>query len=204
MTPRMLQVLAGEAGEFERLRQEGRFDFFASRAVKDFGLPEPGGQAEEAWRVAATARLLATEAADGCPQETLHEGDKIIPTGPARKRALGLLKSWQNDVRYIPTFERLVPEADKTIGLAYWARNLNTAPRSHASRAVEETLFGLAVERLDRMEQVDCWPRNSTASSKRTRTVRKASGAVRRQTASAGDSWWDWRGLPICWWRIRA
>ena len=151
----MLQVLAGEAGEFDRLRQEGRFDFFASRAVKDFGLPDPAGQAEESWRVAATGRLLATEAADGTAQEALHEGDKIIPPGQPRKRALGLLKSWQNDVRYIPTFERLVPEADKTIGLAYWARNLSTAPRSRASRAVEETLFGLAVDRLDRMEQVD-------------------------------------------------
>ena len=152
---RVLQVLAGEAGEFELLRQEGRFDFFASRVVKDFGLPEPTGQAEEPWRVAATARLLATEAADGAPQEALHEADKIIPAGQPRKRALGLLKSWQNDVRYIPTFERLVPEADKTIGLAYWARNLSTAPRSRASRAVEETLFGLAVDRLDRLEQVD-------------------------------------------------
>jgi hypothetical protein len=152
---RMLQVLAGEAGEFDRLHQEGRGDFFASRAVKDFGLPEPTGQTEVAWRIAATARLLATEAADGSPQESLHEGDKIIPPGQPRKRALGLLKSWQNDVRYIPTFEHLVSEADKTIGLAYWARNLSTLPRSRASRAVEETLFGLAVDRLDRVEQID-------------------------------------------------
>ena len=30
---RMLQVLAGETGEFERLRTDGRFDFFANRAV---------------------------------------------------------------------------------------------------------------------------------------------------------------------------
>jgi len=152
---RVLQVLAGETGEFDRLGEEGRFDFFASRVVKDFGLPEPAGQAEGVWRIAATARLLATEAADGAPQESPHEGDKIIPAGQPRKRALGMLKSWQNDVRYIPTFEHLVPEADKTIGLSYWARNLNTPPRSRASRAVEETLFGLAVDRLDRMEQVD-------------------------------------------------
>ena len=151
----MLQVLAGEAGEFERLRQEGRFDFFASRAVKDFGLPESAGQTEAAWRVAATARLLATEAADGSPQEALHEGDKVIPPGQPRKRALDLLKSWQNDVRYIPTFEQLVPEAEKTIGLAHWARNLSAPPRSRASRSVEETLFGSLAERLDRMEQVD-------------------------------------------------
>ncbi len=151
----MLQVLAGEAGEFERLRQEGRFEFFASRAVKDFGLPEPAGQIEGAWRMAATARLLATEAADGSPQESLHEGDKIIPPGQPRRRALGLLKSWQNDVRYIPTFEQLVPEAEKTVGLAYWARNLSAPPRSRASRTVEETLFGLAADRLDRLEQVD-------------------------------------------------
>ena len=43
---RMLQVLAGETGEFDHLRTDGRFDFFANRAVKDLGLPDPTGKAE--------------------------------------------------------------------------------------------------------------------------------------------------------------
>ena len=152
---RMLQVLAGETGEFERLRTDGRFDFFANRAVKDLGLPDPTGKAEDLWRLAATARLLATEAAEGCPQDPPRENDKIIPPGLARRRALGLLKNWQSNIHFIPTFERLVPEADRTLGLAYWARNVASPPRSFSSRLVEETLFSLAAERLDRMEQVD-------------------------------------------------
>ncbi len=182
---RMLQVLAGEAGESNHLRQEGRFDFFASRAVKDFGLPEPTGQAEEPWRVAATARPLATEAADSSPQEALHEVDKIVPAGPSRKRALELLTSWQNDVRYIPTFERLVPEADKTVGLAYWARNLSAAPRSRASRAVEDALFGLAADRLD--PPAGAFGISSPPGERWTRSAmtRKRSPARLRETGAA-------------------
>jgi hypothetical protein len=90
-----------------------------------------------------------------CPQDPPRENDKIIPPGLARRRALGLLKNWQSNIHFIPTFERLVPEADKTLGLAYWARNVASPPRSFSSRLVEETLFSLAAERLDRMEQVD-------------------------------------------------
>jgi len=146
---RVLQVLAGEAGEFERLRGEERFAIFCRRAVEDFGLPDPTGQAEESWRVAATARLLCTEAAPP------GDRDKIIPPGLPRDRALKLLKDWQANVHLIPTFERLVPQADATLGLTYWAKNLETPPRSYSSRAVEETLFKGFAERLDRIEDVD-------------------------------------------------
>ena len=66
-----------------------------------------------------------------------------------------LLKQWQHDIRYISTFEQLVPQAEATIGLTYWARNLSTMPRSRSSRAVEETLFLHTADRLDRLEEVD-------------------------------------------------
>lgn len=152
---RMLQVLTGEVGEFQRLRDEERFAIFARRAVEDFGLPDPAGMSEDAWHVAATARLLCTEAAEANPLDPPLEGDRIIPAGLARDRALGLLRDWQANIHAIPAFERLVLKADATTGLAYWARHLSAMPRSYSSRAVEETLFKQAAETLDRIEEVD-------------------------------------------------
>jgi hypothetical protein len=152
---RMLLVLAGPKGEFERLRSEGRFEIFGRRATEDFGLPDPSTLAEDAWRVSATARLLCTEAAEGWPQEPPREGDRIIAPGLARKRALDMLKDWQHDIRYIASLEETVPAADATLGLSYWARSLTTMPRSHSSQAVEQALFSMTVDRLERLEEVD-------------------------------------------------
>jgi len=152
---RILQVLAGAPGEFDRLREESRFDIFARRATEDFGFPDPTSMNEEAWRVASTARMLCTEAAEGSPQEPPREADKIVPPGLARTHSQKLLKQWQHDIRYIANFERLVPQAEATVGLTYWARNLTTMPRSRSSRAVEETLFISTADRLDRLEEVD-------------------------------------------------
>ncbi len=89
------------------------------------------------------------------PHEPPREGDKIIPAGLARTHSLKLLNQWQHDIRYIANFEKLVPQAEVTFGLTYWARNLTTMPRSRGSRAVEETLFKLTADRLDRFEEVD-------------------------------------------------
>jgi len=152
---RMLQALAGPPGEFDGLRKEEKFDIFARRATEDFGLPDPKELSEESWRVAATARLLCTEAAEGAPREQPGELDRIIGAGLPRTHSLRLLKLWQHDIRYIATFERLVPQADATLGLTYWARNLSSMPRSWGSRAVEETLFLQTADRLDRLEEVD-------------------------------------------------
>jgi len=152
---RMLQALAGPPREFDNLRQEARFDIFARRCTEDFGLPDPNELGEEPWRVAATARLLCTEAAEGSPREPPREADKVISPGLPRTHSLRLLERWQNDIRYIANFERLVPQAEATIGLTYWARNLTSMPRSWSSRAVEETLFLQTADRLDRLEEVD-------------------------------------------------
>jgi hypothetical protein len=152
---RMLDALAGPDREFDRLREEGRFEIFARRATEDFGLPDPQPLSEEAWRTASTARLLCTEAAEGSPREPPREGDKIIPSGLPRKRTLRLLKDWQDHLRYIASFERLAPLAEAATGLKYWARNLASMPRSWASRSVEETLFLQTADRLDRVEDVD-------------------------------------------------
>lgn len=152
---RMLQVLAGETGEFDLLRQENRFDIFARRAQEDFGLPDPASLAEEEWRVAATARLLVTEAAEASQSSPPSEQDKIVRDGLPRDRALKLLRSWQENIHFIASFERLSRKADGTISLANWARNLPSAPKSKSSRAVEESLFKGFAEKLERITEID-------------------------------------------------
>ena len=152
---RMLQVLAGDEGEFAELKNEDHFTIFASRATDEFGLPDPTGMEEMDWRIATTASLLATEAARGCPENPPTEGDRIIPAGLIRDRALRLLKSWRSHIQYIPSFESLVQKADTMLGLTYWAQNLKNSPRSYCSRAVERTLFEQISDQLDRIEEVD-------------------------------------------------
>lgn len=149
---RMLEILAGPPKEFERLAKQGRFSLFATRAVEDFGLPEPREHEEELWRKMATARLLCTDAAQSVPHDTPREPEHIIPEGQPRIRALQLLRQWQINVEHIPAFELLGPKADTMLGLQFWARNLPTAPRSRSSRAVEAALFAKAIEQLDRIE----------------------------------------------------
>ena len=90
---RMLQVLSGTAGEFDQLRAEERFDIFARRRDGGLRFANPQNIAEQVWRVAATARLLSTDAAEAVPSEPPSEGDKIIPTGLARKRSIGPAES---------------------------------------------------------------------------------------------------------------
>ena len=152
---RMLEVLAGNDGEFERLVRENRFEVFARRATEDYGLPNPAGVSEKNWRIESLSYLLCTEAAEAYAVEPPSEPNKIVAPGLPRKRSLDLLRSWQNHVHYITTFETMVPKADATVGLTYWARNLSSPPRSRASRAVEKVLFEEAAAKFDRIENVD-------------------------------------------------
>lgn len=152
---RMLQVIAGESGEFEQLRQENRFDIFVRRAIEDFGLPNPTNMGEDEWRIAATARLLVTEAANAVPSNPPSEQDKIIPEGLQRERALKLLRAWEENINFIASFEQLSRKADGTLTLAFWARNLATPPESRSSRAVEEALFNRYAEKLERILEVE-------------------------------------------------
>ena len=152
---RMLQVLAGQDGEFHTLREENRFDIFARRAVEDFGLPNPAKLEERNWRVESLAYLLCTEASYAVPSNIPSEPDRIIANGLPRTRALDLLKRWQSHIQYIPSFETLVPKADAIVGLTYWARNLSKPPRSYSSKAVEDALFAEAVTKFDRIEDVE-------------------------------------------------
>ncbi|NIM13881.1 MAG: PglZ domain-containing protein [Candidatus Aminicenantes bacterium] len=152
---RILDVLAGEPGEFERLKKQELFQIFKRRATEDYGLPDPTDMDEKNWRIAAAASLLSTEAAVRNPQNPPGEGDYIIPGGLQQENAVKLLDRWQHHVRFIPSFEKIVQEADRTLGLSYWAKNLESPPHSFSSRAVEETLFKQTVTQLDSIHEVD-------------------------------------------------
>lgn len=152
---RILQVLAGNVGEFKSLTGQGLFTIFARRIVEEFGLPEAYADAEEQWRIAAAATLLSTEAAHAHPEDPPSEGQRIVPCGNRRNRCLKLLRSWQENVHYMGSFEILSQKADATTGLMYWARNLAQDPKSFSSRIVEETLFKKHCEELEKIEQVD-------------------------------------------------
>lgn len=152
---RVFEVLAGAEGAFSGLVEAGRFEIFARRVVLDFGLPQPEATAESSWRIAALARLLATEAAEASPGDPPSEGERVIPPGACRDRALGLLRRWQTHIAWVASLEALVPLADAQLGLTWWARNAATPPRSRLSRAVEQALFDQAALRLDRIEDVD-------------------------------------------------
>jgi len=152
---RMLEALAGETGEFDRLSEEKLFGIFARRAREDFGFPDPEGKNERVWRIEATACLLCTDAAAECPQDPPREGELVISPGLARDRALRLLRDWQSNVQYMPQFEHLSQEADRRASLTHWARNLSEHPRSLSSRAVETALFQQEVQSLDSIEEVE-------------------------------------------------
>ncbi len=155
---RMFTALAGPDSAFKDLISDGRFKIFARRAVEDFGLPEPkpGDTAVvRAWRVGALGNLLATEAAEASPGTPPSDGNRIIPAGAPRERALALLRRWQTHIAWVASLEELVPLADAQLGLTWWARNLIHPPRSRLSRAVEQVLFDQTVERLERIEDVD-------------------------------------------------
>ena len=132
-----------------------RMNVFVRRVVEDFGLPAPALAKDDDWRVAAVARLLATEAAVRVPAEPPGEGDRIIPSGPARDRSIKLVERWQKNVELMTAFEDLVRQADGITSLVYWARNLTALVPPLASRSAEEALFQKDADHLAQLEDFD-------------------------------------------------
>jgi hypothetical protein len=138
---------------------EDRLSVFARRVTEDFGLPAPVLGKDDDWRTAATAHLLVTEAATRVPAEPPGEGDKIIPPGTARDRALKLLDRWQKNIELMAAFEDLARQADGTTSLVYWARNMAESVPALGSRAAEEALFQKEVDQLSQLEDFDALAR---------------------------------------------
>jgi len=157
---RMLEIVAGTNGEFDNLKSEGKFEIFSRRAVEDFGFPDPTSMDENAWKREVTAILLCTETADANPDSLPPDVERIIPLGLARDHALGLLRQWQENVVYIPSFESAVKKADLMTSLANWAQNLTNVPKSKGSRAVENELFKRTVETIKRIDDIDTLSKN--------------------------------------------
>lgn len=207
---RVLEVLAGGPGEFKELRDRDHFTVFARRVIDDYGLPDPETKDEHSWRTEAAARLLVTEAAKESPRSPPRDSERVIPAGHARSAALGLLRTWQDSVRFQDSFERVVQEADKVAGLSFWARNLDSAPtRPLASRVVEETLFAALTNKLEQVEEVDRLAEELAArgASARDRVggywAQRASNPVGWkklvELADVADQFVECRGAPATW-----
>ena len=149
----ILAALARTGTSLADMLGEDRMRVFVRRVVEDFGLPSPVGLGDEDWRTAATARLLVTDAAVRMPMDPPRDGEKIIPPGPARDRALKLLNRWQKDIELMPAFEERSQRADASTSLAYWARNLERDVPPLASRAAEDALFEIEVHDLARLDE---------------------------------------------------
>ncbi len=134
---------------------EERLNVFVRRVTEDFGLPAPVPGKDDDWRTAATARLLVTEAAARVPAEPPGEGDKVIPAGAARDRALKLLDRWQKNIELMSAFEDLARRADATTSLVYWARNVSGTVPALASRAAEDALFQRETDHLAQIEEFE-------------------------------------------------
>ena len=75
----VLTALARHGNALSVLVGGDRLSVFVRRVTEDFGLPAPTPSKDDDWRVAAVARLLATEAAVRVPTDPPGEGDRIVP-----------------------------------------------------------------------------------------------------------------------------
>lgn len=151
----VLQALARTNTSIVDVIGKDRLGVFTRRVTEDFGLPTPVLGKDEEWRTAATAHLLVTDAAVRVPAEPPAEGDKIVPPGAARDRALKMLDRWQKNIELMSAFEELARQADGTTSLVYWARNLSGAIPALASRAAEESLFQKEIDHLAQLEEFE-------------------------------------------------
>lgn len=151
----VLMALAKKGSPVEEVVGSERVRVLSRRATEDFGLPALDEGKSDEWRVAATARLLVTDACVRAPSDPPGDVDKLIAAGPTRDRAIKLLERWLKNIEIMGSFEELARPADLTTGLLYWARNLGTAVPPLASQAAEEALFLKEVDRLAQLDDFD-------------------------------------------------
>lgn len=152
---RILDALAHPGVSITEMIGKDRIGVFNRRVTEDLGLPTLREGKDDDWRVAATARLLVTEAGARIPGNPPSVGDQMIPSGLARDRALKLLDRWMKNIELMGAFENLSTQADATTSLIYWAKNLTGICPALASSASEKALFDREVEMLARIEEFE-------------------------------------------------
>ena len=148
----ILKVLASARTEFDSLIDSNKYPIFVRRVMEDFGLPEPHEMVKDSWRASSLASLICTEGAELCPETPPHEPGMIIPSGPARKNALNLLRQWKNRIDLIDSFEDLVEKAENMTSLRMWGNELKNIPRPLSSKIVEKGLFEKEILNLNKIE----------------------------------------------------
>lgn len=156
---RILEALASPGTPIADLIGNERVAVLTRRVTEEFGLPAPQPGKDDEWRIAATARLLVTQAACQVANQPPMDADRLIPAGPIRERALRLLGRWLDSARMSPAFETLARQAEATTSLIHWARNLSGSFAALASPGAEREQFKGEVAALESLEEFDALAR---------------------------------------------
>lgn len=149
---RILKILASVGTDFACLIDESRLPILIRRIVEDFGLPDPKGVTADSWRASALASLICTEAATLCPESPPKESGRIILPGPAREKALRMLRQWKNRVDLLDRFEALIDKAESMTSLRFWASELTSTLPPLSSKTAEKALLQNEIRNLTKIE----------------------------------------------------
>ena len=114
-------MLAGNSEAVADLNDPERFGIFCRRILQEFGLPEPHAGKNDEWQIQALAVLLCTDTVKKSPVDPGQDISLLIGNDLQREKALGLLNDWMRRIDYIPSFEKLAIDAEKSTPLRFWA-----------------------------------------------------------------------------------
>lgn len=137
----ILGMLSGNSEAIEDLKDPERFGIFMRRILQEFGLPEPVAGKDDNWRVQALAVLLCTDVHHKSPVDPGQDTAFLIKNDLQKEKALSLLHDWMKRIDYIPSFEKLVTEAEQRTPLRFWASGIPLTDHTYASRTIEQELF---------------------------------------------------------------
>jgi hypothetical protein len=137
----ILGMLSGNSEAVADLEDPERFGIFLRRIVQEFGLPEPVAGKDDEWRIQALAVLLCTDVLQKSPVDPGQDTTFIIRNDLQKQKALDLLSDWMKRIDYIPSFEKMVIEAEKRTPLRFWASGITLTDQTYASRTIEQELF---------------------------------------------------------------
>lgn len=144
----ILGMLAGNSEAVADLNDPERFGIFCRRILQEFGLPEPHAGKNDEWQIQALGFLLCTDTIIKSPVDLGQDTSFLINNDFQREKALGLLNDWMRRIDYIPSFEKLVIEAEKRTPLRFWASDITLTEQTYASRTIELELFNKEIKTI--------------------------------------------------------
>lgn len=144
----ILGMLSGSSEAIADLSDPDRFGIFSRRVQQEFGLPEPHQGKDDEWRLQALAVLLCNDTATKSPLDPSQDTSLLIGNDLQQEKALGLLHEWMRRIDYIPSFEKLVIEAEGRTPLRFWVSGIPLTEQTYASRTIELELFNKELQNI--------------------------------------------------------